>query len=691
MAKNVYTHTKILFTIPIIAITFSGYSQITDSALQQLQAVTITAYESNKKITDIPASVIVINKNQLVRFNNTSFVPVLNTQAGIRMEERSPGSYRLNIRGSSLRAPFGVRNVKVYYNNIPYTTPGGDSYFNQLGFYNVQSLEIIKGTGSSLYGAGTGGVLLLKSEDPNWQPGVNAEVVSGSFGLQNYHVNVQLGESDFQNSAHYQYQKSDGYRNHTELKRAVLSWNTHAKLSDKSSLQGHFLYGNLFYETPGGLTKREYDSMPQQARPKAGVLPGAEASFAAIYQKTFLAGLNFRYRFNERFTQNTSVYSAYTQLRNPGIFNYGRVAEPHTGGRIVWEYKIKQLALHAGGEIQQGFTNSKAYKNVNGQSDSLRTDDDVINFQASTFLQANWEWKTNWLLTGGISMNQLKVAVTRLSSFPVTTKKRSYNNEFAPRLAVLKKVNNHTSIFAAISKGFSPPTTSEVLPSSGIISTDLEAEQGINYELGSRGTIINKQLGYDVTIFYYQLKNAIVVRRDNIGRDFFVNAGATRQTGVETQLHYALLQRPTGILNQCKIWLNHSWYNFKYRDFIKAGTDFSAKKLPSIARNTLSMGADLITKPGIYSNITYHYSDPIPLNDANTAFATSYHLLNIRAGWKKLMNNKYQAELFGGIDNILNTTYSLGNDINAAGGRHYNVAAGRNFFVGISLDIATKK
>jgi iron complex outermembrane receptor protein len=50
------------------------------------------------------------------------------------MEERSPGSYRLNIRGSSLRSPFGVRNVKIYYNNIPFTDPGGNTYLNSLAF-----------------------------------------------------------------------------------------------------------------------------------------------------------------------------------------------------------------------------------------------------------------------------------------------------------------------------------------------------------------------------------------------------------------------------------------------------------------------------------------------------------------------------------------------------------------------------
>src|SRR6187549_2639850 len=130
---------------------------------QTLNEVIVKAYEQNRKLMQVPASIAVINKTQLSHFNNTNILPALNSNPGIRMEERSPGSYRLNIRGSSLRSPFGVRNVKTYYNDIPFTDPGGHTYLNQLGFYNFQSIELIKGPGSSLYGAGTGGVMMINS------------------------------------------------------------------------------------------------------------------------------------------------------------------------------------------------------------------------------------------------------------------------------------------------------------------------------------------------------------------------------------------------------------------------------------------------------------------------------------------------------------------------------------------------
>src|SRR6187402_1260523 len=140
-------------------------TQVEVDSSEILKEVVISAYEQNRKLLNIPAPVSFVGKSQLERYNNTSILPALNTIPGVRMEERSPGSYRLNIRGSSLRSPFGVRNVKVYLNDIPFTEPGGSTYLNLLGFYNINSVEILKGPSGSLYGGGSGGAVLIKTNN----------------------------------------------------------------------------------------------------------------------------------------------------------------------------------------------------------------------------------------------------------------------------------------------------------------------------------------------------------------------------------------------------------------------------------------------------------------------------------------------------------------------------------------------
>jgi iron complex outermembrane receptor protein len=95
---------------------------------KQIQPVTVKAYLTEQPVLNVPASINVIGQQQLDLQPGNSFIPVLNSQPGVRAEERSPGSYRLSIRGSLLRSPFGVRDVKIYFDDIPLTDAGGNTY-----------------------------------------------------------------------------------------------------------------------------------------------------------------------------------------------------------------------------------------------------------------------------------------------------------------------------------------------------------------------------------------------------------------------------------------------------------------------------------------------------------------------------------------------------------------------------------
>jgi len=674
----------------LLQIIFLKAQQPVEDSSQTLQEVTVKAYEQNRKLMQVPASIAVVSKAQLSRFNNTNILPALNSNPGIRMEERSPGSYRLNIRGSSLRSPFGVRNVKTYYNDIPYTDPGGNTYLNQLGFYNIQSAEVIKGPGSSLYGAGTGGVLLLKTNQTDWHPGLSFDFSAGSFGLNNLNTNLRLGTDAVQNTINYFQLSSDGYRDNSKLDRKVFTWDLGANLSDRGRITTHFLWGDLFYQTPGALTLNEYMTNPKAARPRVGATPGAIENKAAIYQKIFLAGISFNQKFSEHWQNTTSFYGASTRLLNPTTRNYGRTNEPHTGGRSFFQFTKKyseqtKLDIVTGVEFQQGISSVRIYSNKSGNPDTLQTDDEINNRVFFAFAQATLELPMNWFITAGASINAQNLTITRLSASPVIEQKRKYKNEAAPRLAILKQLAKTLSVYTSVARGFSPPTTAELLPSSGIIATNLNAEDGINYEAGVRGTFDHGRIYFDVNVFRFGLNNTIVQRRDANGADYFVNAGSTKQLGVETYLSWQILSNSKKPVSNFKIWLSHTWNDFSYKDFKQLTTNLSGKKLPSVPSQIVAAGIDLATKHGIYLNLNYYYADRIPLNDANTDYASAYNLFGVRTGWKKHLHPKVLMELFIAADNIFDEKYSMGNDINAFGGRYYNAAPTFNFAGGIAL------
>jgi iron complex outermembrane recepter protein len=223
-----------------------------------------------------------------------------------------------------------------------------------------------------------------------------------------------------------------------------------------------------------------------------------------------------------------------------------------------------------------------------------------------------------------------------------------------------------------------------VLPSTQSINTDLQPENGISYESGIKSGFFNHHLYLEVIGFYFELHQAIVVRKDSSNADYYTNAGSTTQKGIEFQASYDLFPSPNGLINSLRLWASYTLDNFTYGDFKKNSTNYDGKHLPGVANNTFTGGVDLNSKPGIFLHITYYYSDKMPLDDANTAYAAAYQLLGGRIGFSTSIKN-FDCTLFTGVDNALNAKYSLGNDINAAGGRYYNAAATANYFIGLTV------
>lgn len=663
-------------------------------SVRVLENIIVNAYESNTTLIHTPAAISKVSNRDLNRYDNTSILQAINTKPGIRMDERSPGSYRLNIRGSSLRSPFGVNNVKVYYDGIPLTGPGGSTDLNMLGFYNIHTVEVIKGPAGSMYGAGTGGALLIESNPESFSSGFKAGYNMGSFNTHNITADVRLGTAEANSIINYQRMSSDGYRDHTKMNRDVISWNTYLKKNENTILRSHFIFSNLYYQTPGALTKAEYNENPRAARPHAGIFPSADEAKAAIHDQAFLAGFSLEQKISTHWKNNTSVYGYYWRHNNPTFRNYTRRVEPNLGGRTNFQYRkdfgATVFSFNTGAEFQQNFITSRLYDNINGDPGGMQTDDEINNTQGFVFAQGNVEIESGWIFTAGASLNKSAVDFKSFKTNPYSHEKRNFKNELAPRLAVLKKLNPSFSVYASLERGFSSPASSELLPTSGVFNTVLQAESGINYEVGTKGSFLGNRLFFDVTAFYYRLKNAIVQKQDAGGGIFYDNAGSTDQKGLETYVSYIVFNNDNRFFNYGFVYASNTWNDFKYDDYKQAANDYSGNKMTGVAPQTVAAGVDVGTRAGVYGHATYFFSGKIPLNDANSEFADPYHLLGLRVGYKTALSDKWNLDLFTGVQNMLDETYSLGNDINAAGGRYYNVAAGRSYFLGVIIGFDKK-
>ncbi len=666
----------------------------------RLPDVPVTGYGQGLPLRRTAAAIGVIDALTLDRFNPAALTQAVNTLPGVRLEERATASYRLSIRGSTLRSPFGVRNVKTYYNGIPFTEASGSTPLNLLDPGIIGRLEVVKGPAGSVYGAGTGGVALF--ETPAVAAGTartSAGATVGSYGLLRYGATAEAAGPTSAVRAQYAHQQLDGYRQHSALRRDVLALDGRTAAGEKTTLAAHLLYTDIDYQLPGGLTRAQYEADPRQARPGTAAAPGTVAQQAFYASRTALLGLTYGYQFSDNLGLETTIYGSGTAIRTPYLVDYERNTGLGLGGRTALRYRTtlagRVLRLQAGGEYQFGFVDGRSYDNRGGTPGALRYDDEITTGTGFAFAQADYELPAGLLLTVAASYNRLRYDIERVSD--ALTKpnayrfRRDFRPEVSPRIALLREFGPALAAYASVSAGFSPPTVDEIRPSDGSLNAGLQAERGVSYEVGGRGSFFVNRLRYEVAVFDFELRETITSRTTAQGIVVFNNAGTTHQRGLEAGLSGWLWQ-PSGPSQPGRAPAGlRAWASFAYNDFrfgsayVGAGGDASGNRLPGTAPQTLSAGLDFSEKSGFYLSPNLGHQARIFLNDINTAAAVGYWVYGARGGWRRTLAGHLELNLFAGLDNALDRRYSLGNDLNAFGGRYFQPAPGRSYYGGAQV------
>ena len=673
-----------------------------------LPEATVTGYGQRLPLRRTAAAVGIIDARVIEQFSPTALTQAVNTLPGVRLEERATASYRLSIRGSTLRSPFGVRNVKVYYNGIPFTEAGGSTPLNLLDPAIIGQMEILKGPAGSVYGAGTGGVALFGT--PTVTAGVGRVAVGatvGSYGLRRSTITAEAGSATSSIRAQYAHQSLDGYRQQSALQRDVFALDARTVAGPKTTLAAHLLYTDISYQLPGGLTRTQFAAAPRQARPGTAAAPGTVAQQTFYASRTGLLGLTHEHRFTDKLALQTTLYGSGTVIRTPYLVDYERDTGVGLGGRTALSTRTalagRVLRLQGGGEFQASFIDGRSYQNNGGTPGALRYNDEITTTTGFAFAQADYELPADFQLTVAASYNRLRYRIARVSDAATRPNGYQFSRDFrpvvSPRVALLREFSPGLSVYASVSTGFSPPTTDEIRTSDGSLNGDLQAERGTSYEVGARGNFFSNRLTYEVNIFDLELRQTIVSSTTDQGIVIFRNTGSTHQRGLEAALSGWLWREtgpdptPNGGQNTgrgLRAWASYAYNDFRFGSYSSGPADLSGNRLTGTTPHTLSAGLNFSERRGFYLNPSLSHQARIVLNDANTEEAAGYWVFGARGGWRRSFG-RLETNIYAGIDNATNRNYSLGNDLNAFGGRYFQPAPGRAWYGGAALALRLTK
>ena len=656
------------------------WSQIRDST-NLISEVKIDAYKKPTTYISSTKSVAVISENLLNQNPPERMLESINQIPGARMEERSPGSYRISLRGSTLRSPFGVRNVKVYLDDFILSDASGNTYFNVVSPALINRMEVYKGPEGGDYGAMTGGTLLLKT---NNQDNLSANLSTGSYGTfnQNFDFSKQLGSHFFE--VFQNYYQTDSYREQSKVHRKQFFVKDNYQYSNQGILKMMLMYSDLDYQTPGGLTLEQMQNNRKQARPSTATAPGSKEQKAGIRNKMILAGLSNDYQFSSNFSHFILVQGSYVDFENPFITNFENRFEKNFALRTHFNYEKNWnqiwLAYRLGfeGGINDIFI--KNFDNKRGVEGNPQNFDKIKNTSGFYFLSQKLNFDEKLFTDISVSLNSNSYDWQRL--YPETEDGNArFKNQFLPNFGVTYILDQGFSVRGKIGKGNSAPTNEEIRSSTQEFNANLTPESGWNKEIG-----IRKQFGnflfVEGSYFDFRMKDAIVRRQNEAGQEYFVNAGETVQKGFEILLESKSFDLKNDFFSRFGFRFSGSFYNFKFQNYKQNEQDFSGNDLTGVPKTTINSLVNFAFFKKLSVDYSHFYTSKLPLNDANSVWSDSSLVGNIQFRFL-LQADKNRFNLSFMIQNLYNTDYVLGFDINAFGNRYYNPAAKRNFVLGV--------
>ncbi len=696
------------FTIPAdakeIAVSYLGFQTVTvpiqDSMLIALESASVRMEEINifsDGILGIPVIKVsnTLTPRELTANNNTLITPALNRIPGVYMHSGALNTNRITIRGIGNRSPFGTAKIRAFWNDIPLTTGVGETTIEDIDLSVLDGVDVLKGPASSVYGAGLGGLIQLRTDANRYAPEKSASyhTTVGSYGLLRNVAQFSYGEADKYNlRININDTRSDGYRENNEYDRT-----TFTALGKFYQPNGHlsFLvnYTDQKAFIPSSINADDFENNPEVAAANWASIRGFED-----YDRT-LFGLSYRSDWADWLTNTTSVFASFRKNYEPRPFNILRENNQAQGGRTTFDFSIfsntkANLNLLAGMEFFHEDYSWQTYETLDkGILGNILSDNDETRQYANFFTQARLDLNTRFLLTVGLNYNTTDYDL--IDRYTLDNEDFSGDYSFEPILSpylsatydLTEKGSMDAILFGIVSHGFSPPSLEETLTPEGQINPEIQPERGWNFELGSRGRY--RGFSYTLSAYTMRIEDLLVARRTALDAFVGINAGRTVHNGLEIALDYEWHNDKWSF----SPYLNYAYADYRFDEFVDGDDDFSGNELTGTAPHILSSGFFVERNFGesrLYGNLGYQFVDAMPITDANSIYSESYDVLDAKIGYLFTFGEGWQVDIYAGINNLWDENYASMLLINSVGfggrqPRYYYPGLPRNYYGGMQL------
>jgi len=649
----------------------------------QLDEVIVKVNQSERSWRKATSSLEYLAADELLVHQEPVLNEQLNQLPGVFMQSGTNNTNRLTIRGIGSRTPYSSNRIKAYLNGFPLTNGNGVTVVEDIAPGIIESLEILKGPETALYGAGLGGVLKINTHKFSNDTGnVQLSAQTGSFNSRqlSFRGNYTRKNTGFQ--ALVSQYSSKGFRENNEYKRNTVFLSGHHEMKN-TSFDLLILYTNLFGEIPSSLDYNSYLSNPQQAAENWNNVEG--------YEEYDRLGINLEAKttLGNQFRNYLSVGFNYLDPYEVRPFNILDEQSYLTFITDRLKYYSGNWEFILSGSLLYEDYNWATYEIENGNQAAIinKFNDQKLHLNAG--LLATYSINNRWILEAGLNYSHTQYWLIDLLNQGVPTDNYQFDPVFSPSFGINYEVNSSANLYASVAHGFSVPSIEETLLPDGEVNQNLKPEEGVSAELGLRSKIKNL-VWINATVYTMQVKNMLVTKR--LAEDQFIgiNAGEVNYSGAELTLRLKSVNLSESPQLSFSVTSSVSKSINTFIEFSDDGNDYSGNELPGIPSHVWHNKLSVSAFNAIDLNFSYLISGEQYITDDNKKTYNGHQVGNISISSLVFQRKKFSISAFAGIQNIFDTHYASMLLVNAPsfGGsqpRYYYPAEPRNGYIKVQL------
>ncbi|HFN1157974.1 TPA: TonB-dependent receptor PqqU [Klebsiella pneumoniae] len=669
------------------------------------QTMVVTAAPTTVSELDTPAAVSVVNGDEMRQAApRVNLSESLGAVPGLQVQNRQnyAQDLQLSIRGFGSRSTYGVRGLRIYVDGIPATMPDGQGQTSNIDIGSVDTIEVLRGPFSALYGNSSGGVINVTSQTGTQPPTVEASSYYGSFGTWHYGMKATGAVGDGSHAGDVDYTVSTnrftthGYRDHSGASKNLANARLGVRINDVSKLTLLLNSVDIKANDAGGLTADEWRDNPRQS-------PRGDQYNTRKNTRQTQAGLRYERQLSAQDDLSVMMYAGERETTQfQSIPRAPQLKPSHAGGVIdlTRHYQgidtrlthrgelLVPVTLTAGLDYENMSERRKGYENfvmVNGapqygEQGALRRNERNLMWNVDPYLQTQWQLTDKLSLDAGVRYSSVWFDSNDYYITPGNgddSGDASYH-KWLPAGSLKYALTDAWNVYLSAGRGFETPTINE-------LSYRSDNQSGLNFglkpstndtvEIGSKTRIGNGL--FTAALFQTNTDNEIVVDSSSGGRTSYKNAGKTRRQGMELGLDQQFGE-------SWRLKAAWTWLDATYRTNVCDDASCNGNRIPGIARNMGYASFGYQPEQGWYAGSDIRYMSDIMANDENTAKAPSWTVVGLTTGYK-WSYGRMDMDLFGRIDNLFDREYVGSVIVNESNGRYYEPAPGRNYGIGLNL------